>query len=149
MKGIQLTPQDTVERGLALAAAAGADGCVVLVAETSSTNLRWANNTLTTNGAMRGSSVTVIATVGAGEGTAAGIIGRSSVTDDTLREWFLDFQQCGWLPHADESRCVVLACARLQRVYAKVSSFALSYMMRCWSAAEKLATLARKSLGSG
>ncbi|MDX2968811.1 metallopeptidase TldD-related protein [Kribbella solani] len=86
MTGIQLTPQDTIERGLALAAAEGADGCVVLVAETSSANLRWANNTLTTNGAMRGSSVTVIATVGAGEGTAAGVIGRSSATEDTLRE---------------------------------------------------------------
>ncbi|RZU01405.1 putative Zn-dependent protease [Kribbella rubisoli] len=83
---IQLTPQDTIERGLALAAAEGADGCVVLVSETSSTNLRWANNTLTTNGAMRGSSVTVIATVGSGEGTAAGVIGRSSVTEDSLRE---------------------------------------------------------------
>jgi predicted Zn-dependent protease len=83
---IQLTPQDTVERGLALAAAEGADGCVVIVAETSSTNLRWANNTLTTNGAMRGSSVTVIATARAGEGTAAGVIGRSSVTDASLQE---------------------------------------------------------------
>ena len=83
---IQLTPQDTIERGLDLAAAAGASGCVVLVAETSSTNLRWANNTLTTNGAMRGSGVTVIATVGAGEGTAAGVVGRSSVTDASLRE---------------------------------------------------------------
>lgn len=83
---IQLTPQDTIERGLALAAAQGADGCVVIVAETSSANLRWANNTLTTNGAMRGSSVTVIATVGAGEGTAAGVVGRSSVTDASLSE---------------------------------------------------------------
>jgi predicted Zn-dependent protease len=83
---IQLTPQDTIERGLALAAAEGTDGCVVIVAETSSTNLRWANNTLTTNGAMRGSSVTVIATVGAGEGTAAGVVGRSSVTDASLQE---------------------------------------------------------------
>jgi predicted Zn-dependent protease len=82
---IQLTPQDTVERALKLAAAAGAEGCVVLVAETSSANLRWANNTLTTNGVMRGSSVTVIATVGAGEGTAAGVVGRSSVTDESLQ----------------------------------------------------------------
>ncbi|NUR94745.1 MAG: TldD/PmbA family protein [Kribbellaceae bacterium] len=86
MTAVQLTPQDTVERGLALAAAEGADGCVVLVAETSSTNLRWANNTLTTNGAMRGSNVTVIATVGSGDGTATGVIGRSSVTEDSLRE---------------------------------------------------------------
>jgi predicted Zn-dependent protease len=85
-KAIQLTPQDTIERGLALAAAEGADSCVVIVAETSSANLRWANNTLTTNGAMRGSSVTVIATVGAGEGTAAGVVGRSSVTNTSLRE---------------------------------------------------------------
>jgi predicted Zn-dependent protease len=82
---IQLTPQDTIERALKLAAASGAEGCVVLVAETSSANLRWANNTLTTNGAMRGSSVTVIATVGAGEGTAAGVVGRSSVTDKSLQ----------------------------------------------------------------
>ncbi|TWD83801.1 putative Zn-dependent protease [Kribbella amoyensis] len=86
MTAIQLTPQDTVERALDLAATEGADGCVVLVAETSSANLRWANNTLTTNGAMRGSDVTVIATVGAGEGTAAGVVSRSSVTDATLRE---------------------------------------------------------------
>ncbi|MEU4193882.1 metallopeptidase TldD-related protein [Kribbella sp. NPDC026611] len=82
---IQLTPQDTIERGLALAAAEGADGCVVIVAETSSTNLRWANNTLTTNGALRGSNVTVIATVGAGEGTAAGVVSRSSATDASLQ----------------------------------------------------------------
>lgn len=83
---IQLTPQDTIERALELAATEGARGCVVLVAETSSANLRWANNTLTTNGAMRGSSVTVIATVGSGEGTAAGVVGRSSATDASLRE---------------------------------------------------------------
>ena len=82
---IQLTPQDSVEQALELAAAAGAEGCVVLVAETSSANLRWANNTLTTNGAMRGSCLTVIATVGSGEGTAAGVVGRSSVTDESLR----------------------------------------------------------------
>ncbi len=86
MTAIQLTPQDTVERGLALAAAEGADGCVVIVAETSSANLRWANNTLTTNGAMRGSHVTVIATVGAGEGTATGVVSRTAVTDESLRQ---------------------------------------------------------------
>ncbi|GAA0625733.1 TldD/PmbA family protein [Kribbella sandramycini] len=86
MTAIQLTPQDTVERGLELAATEGADGCVIIVTETSSANLRWANNTLTTNGSMRGSQVTVIATVGAGEGTATGVIGRSLVTDVSLPE---------------------------------------------------------------
>ncbi|WP_328994572.1 TldD/PmbA family protein [Kribbella sp. NBC_01245] len=86
MTAAQLTPQETVDKVLALAAQAGADGCVVLVDETSSANLRWANNTLTTNGAMRGSRITVIATVGGGEGTAAGVVGRSSTTADSLAE---------------------------------------------------------------
>ncbi|MBC7373190.1 MAG: TldD/PmbA family protein, partial [Frankiales bacterium] len=37
-----------------------ADGCMVVVRESSSTNLRWAGNTLTTNGAMSGRTVSVI-----------------------------------------------------------------------------------------
>ena len=82
--GVQLTAQDTVEQVLELAAGAGADGCVVLVDESASANLRWANNTLTTNGVMHSSQVTVIATVGAGEGTAAGVVSRTAVTDDAL-----------------------------------------------------------------
>ena len=77
------SPQDLVEHALA---ASTSDGCVVIVEDSTSANLRWANNTLTTNGAMRGTSVTVIATVGAGEGTAAGVVGRSSVTEASLRE---------------------------------------------------------------
>jgi len=74
-------PQDLVERALALSTA---DGCVVLAEETSEANLRWAANTLTTNGVMRGRRLTVIATVGAGEGTAAGVVSRSNVGDDEL-----------------------------------------------------------------
>jgi predicted Zn-dependent protease len=84
--GVQLTAQDTVDKALELAAAAGADGCVVLVDETSSANLRWANNTLTTNGVMNDSRTTVIATVGAGEATASGVVARSAVTADSLAE---------------------------------------------------------------
>ena len=45
-----MTPQETVERALALSKA---DGCVVLATERSEANLRWANNSLTTNGSMR------------------------------------------------------------------------------------------------
>ena len=52
---------DVVERALALSRA---DGCVVLVEESSSANLRWAGSTLTTNGAVRGRSVVVISIVG-------------------------------------------------------------------------------------
>ncbi len=84
--GVQLTAQDTVDKALELAAAAGADGCVVLVDQTSSANLRWANNTLTTNGVMHGSRATVIATVGAGEATASGVVAKSAVTEDSLAE---------------------------------------------------------------
>jgi hypothetical protein len=42
--------QDVVERALA---ASAADGCIVIVAEHTETNLRWAGNSLTTNGEMR------------------------------------------------------------------------------------------------
>ena len=76
-----LSPQEVVERCLDLSKA---DGCVVLVDEGHSANLRWANNTLTTNGLMRSRSVTVVATVGESQGTAAGVVARSAVTPETL-----------------------------------------------------------------
>ncbi len=41
------SPQETVERALA---AARSGDCVVIAEETSTANLRWAGNTLTTNG---------------------------------------------------------------------------------------------------
>ena len=52
------SPQETVER--ALAAARSAD-CVVIAEETSAANLRWAGNTLTTNGVSASRQLTVIA----------------------------------------------------------------------------------------
>jgi predicted Zn-dependent protease len=67
-----MNPQETVERALALSKA---DGCVVLASERSEANLRWAGNTLTTNGAMRSRRVAVISTIGG----AAGVVERSSV----------------------------------------------------------------------
>ena len=77
------TPQETVERALALSRA---DGCVVIADEGSSANLRWANNTLTTNGVTRTRLLTVVATVGGATGTASGVVSRSGVTDDTLED---------------------------------------------------------------
>jgi predicted Zn-dependent protease len=77
------TPQETVERALALSRA---DGCVVIADESSTANLRWANNTLTTNGVTRTRLLTVIATVGGATGTAAGVMSRSAVTGDTLED---------------------------------------------------------------
>ena len=76
-----MTPQEIVDRCLELAQS---DGCVVLVDESHSANLRWANNTLTTNGIMRSRSVTVIATIDGGAGTSSGVVARSAVTPDTL-----------------------------------------------------------------
>lgn len=68
------TPQDIVEAALQ---ASNADGCVVIVTDRSEANLRWANNSLTTNGEMSSRSVVIISTVGRGEGTAAGVVNRS------------------------------------------------------------------------
>jgi predicted Zn-dependent protease len=76
-----MPPQETVERALSLAKA---DGCVVLVEESSDANIRWAGNTLTTNGVTSSRSVTVIAMVDGGEGTAAGVVSRSSAEGEQL-----------------------------------------------------------------
>ncbi|MER6217892.1 MULTISPECIES: metallopeptidase TldD-related protein [unclassified Streptomyces] len=70
-------PHEIVERALELSTA---DGCVVIADEESSANLRWAGNALTTNGVTRGRTLTVIATVDGGQGTASGVVSRSAVT---------------------------------------------------------------------
>jgi len=73
--------QETVERALALSSA---DGCVVIAKEQSSANLRWANNSLTTNGLTRARQLTVIATIAGATGTAAGAVSQSAVREDEL-----------------------------------------------------------------
>lgn len=50
-------PHEVVERALELSRA---DGCVVIADEESTANLRWAGNTLTTNGVTRGRTLTVV-----------------------------------------------------------------------------------------
>jgi predicted Zn-dependent protease len=77
------TPQETVEAALALSKA---DGCIVIADEASAANLRWANNTVTTNGVNRTRQLTVIATLGQGTGMAAGSISRSGVTPERLED---------------------------------------------------------------
>lgn len=66
-------PQALTEAALA---ASAADGCVVVTEEHSAVNLRWAANSLTTNGQMRSRSMTVIATFERAEGTSAGVVTR-------------------------------------------------------------------------
>jgi predicted Zn-dependent protease len=74
-------PYEVVERALELSRT---DGCVVIADEHSTANLRWAGNTLTTNGVTRGRTLTVVATVDGKEGTASGVVSRSAVTADEL-----------------------------------------------------------------
>jgi predicted Zn-dependent protease len=62
-----------VERALA---AATLDGCVAIATESLEANLRWANNTLTTNGVARSRSLAVISVLG----PAAGVVLREGVT---------------------------------------------------------------------
>jgi predicted Zn-dependent protease len=72
---VTATPQQLVEHALR---SSTSDACVVLLSTSTSANLRWANNTLTTNGLMHHATVTVVATRGAGTGTAAGVVTGSA-----------------------------------------------------------------------
>jgi predicted Zn-dependent protease len=78
-----MKPAELVEAALKLSTA---DGCVVLVEVVDRANIRWANNTLTTNGVTNGQRVTVISAVAGGAGTAAGVLSRAGVDEHTLGE---------------------------------------------------------------
>ena len=81
----QIRPQDTVEQALSLARPAG--DCVVIADETSTANLRWAGNTLTTNGVAASRSLTVISVDRRADGTAGvGIVSRSGVGPDQVED---------------------------------------------------------------
>ena len=82
-----LSPQETVERALA---AAKSGDCVVIAEETSTANLRWAGNTLTTNGVSRSRQLTVISInrrgAGSGPGAATGVVSRAGVRADQIED---------------------------------------------------------------
>ena len=69
-----MKPQEIAERALALTAC---DSGVVVVHQQSQANLRWAGNTLTTNGVMRGSRVTMVSVDERNTGAAAGVVTRN------------------------------------------------------------------------
>jgi len=78
-------PQELIERSLAAAKAGGE--CVVIADESSTANLRWAANTLTTNGVAATRSLTVIAIDRRSDGTAGvGTVSRSGVTPDQVED---------------------------------------------------------------
>jgi predicted Zn-dependent protease len=70
---------ELVEVALAAAAESAGLGCAVLVAETSTVNLRWALNGLTTNGLTVSRSVTVIIGAPVSGGTGVGVLSRDGV----------------------------------------------------------------------
>jgi predicted Zn-dependent protease len=79
--------QDLVER--ALVSSAG-DECIAIASVTHSANLRWANNTLTTNGVTCVRDLTVISLVRSGDGVRAASLTRTGVSgaddvDDVVR----------------------------------------------------------------
>jgi predicted Zn-dependent protease len=79
------TPQTLIEQALAAAKAGGE--CVVIADESSTANLRWAGNTLTTNGVAATRSLTVIAIDRRRDGTAGvGIVARSGISTDQVEE---------------------------------------------------------------
>jgi predicted Zn-dependent protease len=75
------TPQE-----LAVAAldASAADECIAIVSTHSTANLRWANNTLTTNGLANSTSVTVASIADVAGGRSAGVRTRSAASVDDV-----------------------------------------------------------------
>ena len=75
------TPQQIVETALA---AARSDGCVVVVETLATANVRWANNTVTTNGVTDSLSWFVVAVLGGAAGTVAGSAADTE-SDEAIR----------------------------------------------------------------
>jgi predicted Zn-dependent protease len=72
-------PQDLVERALE---ASTSEHCIALVHDSRSANLRWANNSLTTNGVGHGMQLSVIAVDGRRSGSVTG----SATTPEQVRD---------------------------------------------------------------
>lgn len=77
-----MRPQEIAERALATART---DGCLALVRDSSTANLRWAGNTMTTNGVMRSSAVTVIAVDGEAVGSITRTVATAAEIEDVVR----------------------------------------------------------------
>ncbi|SDS02271.1 Predicted Zn-dependent protease or its inactivated homolog [Nocardioides scoriae] len=95
-------PQQLVEHALE---ASTSDACVVLVEDSTSANLRWANNTLTTNGVMRSTEVTVIAFAGAGNASVSG----SAATPEQVTALVEAADRAAALAEAAEDRADLVA----------------------------------------
>jgi predicted Zn-dependent protease len=97
-----MTPQEMVERALA---SAQVGGCIAIAEEISDANLRWAGNTLTTNGISRSRRLTVIAIEHRADGMATGAVSRTVVRDDQVAEVVgLAEHAAGQSPAADDAQ---------------------------------------------
>ena len=76
------TPQDLVER--ALSVPSKADHRIVLASHSQTVNVRWANNTLTTNGVATSHDLTVISIVETADGPLVASLSRSGVLYDDV-----------------------------------------------------------------
>jgi predicted Zn-dependent protease len=72
--------QEVLERALS---ASRADGCIVIASESTDANLRWANNTLTSNGVAESRTLTVISIVGRSVGVTSrqGVVTVDQIAD--------------------------------------------------------------------
>jgi predicted Zn-dependent protease len=73
--------QDWISDALALS---GADGCVVVGEERTEANLRWAANSLTTNGQMHSRKLTVISIMDGPDGACSGVVSGPVTADDPV-----------------------------------------------------------------
>jgi predicted Zn-dependent protease len=77
-----MSPRELTEAALATSRA---DGCIVVLTDTSEVNLRWANSTMTTNGHTTTRSFSVISVVEGADGPAAGVVSGNGVDLDEVR----------------------------------------------------------------
>lgn len=61
--------------------------------ETAAASLRWAANTLTTNGVSRSRQLTVIAISRRGDGASAGVVSRAGIRDDQITDLVREAEQ--------------------------------------------------------
>jgi hypothetical protein len=72
---MKLHPQRLVEHALETSSS---EQCIAIVHDTTSANLRWANNTLTTNGVMHGVHVSVVSFVHQSGGVSVGSVSTTT-----------------------------------------------------------------------
>ncbi|MGH3852062.1 MAG: metallopeptidase TldD-related protein [Pseudonocardiaceae bacterium] len=82
INGPALGPHELTATALA---ASKADGCIVVLTDTSEVNLRWANSTMTTNGHTTTRSFSVISVMDGVDGTAIGVVSGNGVDLDEVR----------------------------------------------------------------